>query len=92
MPEERRGTAPTPAQARGAIRRLENIVATKPFQDAVQNLLDNPEEVKTVKPDPRAYLNTFAANVPDTIEVEVEEASPWSITITWGSFSVTYKS
>ena len=35
-----------PVKTKGALRRFENLVATKPFQDAAQNLIDDPEELE----------------------------------------------
>ncbi len=43
------GKAQTPEQARGAIRRLERIVATPAFQDAVDNFYEVPQDKENAK-------------------------------------------
>ncbi len=81
---------PTPEQARGTIKRLENVVATKPFLDAMRNLTDDADALEEVKRDPRAYLKGFGVNLPDEAEVRVEDHSPWCICICYFWFCVCY--
>ena len=81
---------PTPEKARGTIKRLENVVATKPFLDAMQNLADDGDALEEVKRDPGAYLKGFGVNLPDEAEVRFEEHSPWCICIQIWIFRICY--
>ena len=57
---------------RGSIRRLENIAATKPFQDALQNLIDDRDELATAEEDPNAYFTSFGVVLPKSFEIEIK--------------------
>jgi hypothetical protein len=56
----------------GSLRRLENIMATKPFQDALQNLIDNSNEFEEAEKDPNAYFTSFSVVLPKGFEIELK--------------------
>ena len=57
---------------KGSVRRLENIVATKPFQDALQNLIDDREELTKAENDPNEYFTSFGVVLPKDFDIEIK--------------------
>jgi len=57
---------------KGSVRRLENIVATKPFQDALQNLIDDREELAKAEEDPNEYFISFGVVLPKDFDIEIK--------------------
>ena len=56
---------------RGSLRRLENIAATKPFQDALQNLIDDHDELSKAEADPVGYFEGFGVVVPKGFGIQI---------------------
>ena len=61
---------------RGSVRRLENIVATKPFRDALQNLIDDREELAKAEKDPNEYFTSFGVVLPKDFGIEIKREMP----------------
>jgi len=61
---------------RGSIKRLENMVATKPFQDALQNLIDDSDELAKAEKDPDPYFTSFGVVIPKGFEIEIKREKP----------------
>jgi hypothetical protein len=66
----------TAARIGAAIRRLERVVATRPFQEAIAGLRKDPSRIASARRNPEAYLAGFGLVLPDGYDAELRVAKP----------------